>query len=101
MDRHAHDERRQRDLAPAICRDAVLALGRRDPVNVAERAITQFGNITGAQAGVILVDAFGRIGFAHNAEAMEIGMFDAAAGVRHLMVEPIGRIPITDPYDPR
>ncbi|MGH7986095.1 MAG: isoaspartyl peptidase/L-asparaginase family protein [Candidatus Binataceae bacterium] len=74
----------------ALCREAVLMLGRRDPMRVAENAIRQLGETTGAQAGIVLVDGTGRVGYAHNAEVMEVASFDSACGLRHLMPEAIG-----------
>ncbi|MGH8013059.1 MAG: isoaspartyl peptidase/L-asparaginase family protein [Candidatus Binataceae bacterium] len=73
----------------ALCREAVLMLGRRDPMRVAENVIRQLGESTGAQAGIVLVDGAGRVGYAHNAEAMEVASFDSAHGLRHLMPEAI------------
>jgi beta-aspartyl-peptidase (threonine type) len=71
-----------------LCREAVLMLGRREPVRVAENAIKQLGERTGAQAGLVLVDGAGRLGYAHNAEAMDVAAFDTN-GIRHLTLEPV------------
>ena len=37
----------------------------------------------GGEAGVIIVDRLGRIGYAHNAEMMEFAIFTPAEGIRH------------------
>lgn len=68
-------------LRAGLCRGAVEALGRGTPHAAAERAIRM---LDGAEAGVILIDAKGRIGFAHNTQAMEIATFDPFVGTRHL-----------------
>lgn len=68
-------------LRAGLCRGAVEALGRGTPHAAAERAIRM---LDGAEAGVILIDAKGRIGFAHSAQAMEIATFDPFVGTRHL-----------------
>ena len=67
-------------MRAGLCRVAVEALGPRDPRAAAERALR---TLDGAEAGVILVDAHGRLAFAHNAQAMEIATFSPADGMRH------------------
>jgi L-asparaginase / beta-aspartyl-peptidase len=74
-------------LRMGLCREAVLALGHEAPAKVAERAIARLAEETNAQAGIVLVDSSGRIGYAHNAQAMQIAIFDSQ-GLRHLAVEP-------------
>jgi isoaspartyl peptidase/L-asparaginase-like protein (Ntn-hydrolase superfamily) len=37
----------------------------------------------GGEAGVIVVDKRGRVGYAHNAQAMDVATFTAGEGVRH------------------
>jgi beta-aspartyl-peptidase (threonine type) len=73
----------------ALCREAVLALARGRAQAAAERSIAMLSAATAAQAGVIVVDAAGGIGYAHNAEAMEIAMFNPIGGLRHRVVEPL------------
>lgn len=42
-----------------------------------ERALTRFASLTGSEAGLIAVDAQGRLGHAHNAQAMTVALVDA------------------------
>jgi isoaspartyl peptidase/L-asparaginase-like protein (Ntn-hydrolase superfamily) len=44
---------------------------------------------TGAEAGIILIDRRGRIGYAHNAASMQVARYDWAGGLRHLWLKPI------------
>lgn len=44
---------------------------------------------TGAEAGLILIDGRGRIGYAHNAASMQVARYDPAGGVQHLWLAPI------------
>jgi beta-aspartyl-peptidase (threonine type) len=74
-------------LRMGLCREAVLALEHEAPTKVAERAIARLAEETNAQAGIVLVDSSGRIGYAHNAQAMQIAIFDSQ-GLRHFAVEP-------------
>ncbi|MBF6567453.1 MAG: isoaspartyl peptidase/L-asparaginase [Candidatus Binataceae bacterium] len=66
-----------------LCRQAVMALGGADPNRVAADVIADLGRTTGSEAGIILVDHRGRVGFAHNAGAMEVASFDPERGQRH------------------
>jgi L-asparaginase / beta-aspartyl-peptidase len=67
----------------ALCREVVLALSRANAQESAVARITGLFAETGAEAGIILVDEHGHFGFAHNAQAMEVAMFDPVGGVRH------------------
>lgn len=49
-----------------------LLRGGVDPTQAARRALEIFQKRTGSEAGIILIDALGRIGYAHNAQAMSI-----------------------------
>jgi L-asparaginase / beta-aspartyl-peptidase len=69
----------------ALCRDAVLALSRARPQEAAALRIAELHAETGAEAGIILVAEDGHFGYAHNAQAMEVAMFDPVGGVRHLL----------------
>jgi beta-aspartyl-peptidase (threonine type) len=82
-------------ILTALCREAVLALADGSPQAVARDAIAEMIDATGAEAGVILVDRRGRIGYAHNAASMQVARYDPAGGLRHLWLEPIatGRRP--------
>jgi len=72
-----------------LCRAAVRALARSDPGSTAERAIASLTASLGAVAGIVIVDRRGRIGYAHNAESMEVGIYDWRAGLRHIWAEPL------------
>jgi len=76
-------------ILTALCREAVLALADASPQAVAREAILEMIDSTGAEAGVILVDRSGRIGYAHNAASMQVARYDSAGGLCHLWLEPI------------
>jgi L-asparaginase / beta-aspartyl-peptidase len=76
-------------MQSALCREVVIALARASAQEAAARAIDLMYAATGRDAGVITVNSAGRFGYAHNAQAMEIAMFDPLNGVRHLIVEPL------------
>jgi L-asparaginase / beta-aspartyl-peptidase len=67
----------------ALCREAILGLARANAQESAGSRITSLFAETGAEAGIIMVDEHGHFGFAHNAQAMEVAMFDPVGGVRH------------------
>jgi L-asparaginase / beta-aspartyl-peptidase len=73
----------------ALCREAVVALGRNRAQAAAERAIAMVADATAGQAGVIVVDSAGGFGCAHNAEVMEIALFHPPEGLRHRVLEPL------------
>ena len=76
-------------ILTALCREAVLALADSSPHTVAREAIAEMIDATGAEAGIVLVDRRGRIGYAHNAASMQVARYDPAGGLRHLWLEPI------------
>ena len=76
-------------ILTALCREAVLALADASPTAVAREAIAEMIDATGAEAGVILIDRRGRIGYAHNAASMQVARYDPAGGVQHLWLAPI------------
>ena len=76
-------------ILTALCREAVLALADGSPQAVAREAILEMIDATGAEAGIILVDRRGRIGYAHNAASMQVAKYDPAGGLSHLWLEPI------------
>ena len=78
-------------ILTALCREAVLALGDGSPNAVAREAIAEMIDATGAEAGVILVDRRGRIGYAHNAASMQVARYDPISGLNHTWLEPIGK----------
>lgn len=73
----------------ALCREAVMALGRNRAQAAAERAIAIVADATAGQAGVIVVDSAGGLGCAHNAEVMEMAIFHPIEGFRHRVLEPL------------
>jgi beta-aspartyl-peptidase (threonine type) len=60
-------------IRTTLTRTAVeLLRGGVDPTHAARRALGIFQKRTASEAGVILIDALGRVGYAHNAPAMSI-----------------------------
>jgi beta-aspartyl-peptidase (threonine type) len=61
-------------LRTALARGATaLLLSGLSPLRAARQAVEELGRRTGCEAGIILVDAFGRCGWACNAERMCVG----------------------------
>jgi len=77
-------------ITHAICRTAVEGLSSASPSKSAQQTIANMGHDSGREAGVILIDSRGRVGYAHNAAAMEVASFDRKAGLIHRWVKPIG-----------
>ncbi len=73
----------------ALCREGVTALPRNRAQAATERAIAILAEATDAQAGLILVDSAGGLGYAHNAEVMEMALFHPIEGLRHQVLEPL------------
>jgi len=80
-------------MKAALCREAVGALGRCEPRAVAERAIAKLAKLTGGQAGIIVIDRRGRLGYAHNAEVMDVATFEVAGGFDYRWTAPLKRQP--------
>ena len=76
-------------IMAALCREAVGALARSNPECVAGRVIASLIAPRGAEAGIVMIDRRGRIGYAHNAGSMQVGIYDSRGGVRQLWVEPL------------
>ena len=76
-------------ILTALCREAVLALADAAPQAVAREAIGEMIDATGAEAGIILIDRRGRIGYAHNAASMQVARYDPVGGMQHLWLAPI------------
>jgi len=76
-------------MKAVLCREAVAALRRGEPRAGAERAIAALAALTGGQAGVVVIDRRGRLGYAHNAEVMDVAMFDAASGFEYRWAAPL------------
>jgi beta-aspartyl-peptidase (threonine type) len=66
-----------------LCREVVRMLARTSPSRAAGAAIKLLERATGWEAGVIVVDKRGRVGYAHNAQAMDVATFTPADGIRH------------------
>ncbi len=71
-----------------LCRAAVMALRHFNPRAAAARAIGAINRIPGADAGIIVIDRQGNIGYAHNAD-MGVAIFDPRHGLRYERVGPI------------
>ncbi len=74
-----------------LCREAVAMMSRCTPERAARRSVIELIAPRNAEAGVILVDARGRLGYAHNAGVMEVASFDSRRGFRHLWTPPVAR----------
>jgi len=79
-------------IMASLCRETIEALreaiGKSDLTRIARRKITERIVPQDSEAGIILVDRRGRIGYAHNAETMEVGIFqstngDSSGAMRH------------------
>ncbi len=80
-------------IMASLARETIEALGeapgRSDLTRVARRKITELIASQEREAGIILVDRTGRIGYAHNADTMEVGIFHSTSGIRHEWAEPM------------
>jgi beta-aspartyl-peptidase (threonine type) len=79
-------------LMAALSREAVAELRATPAQGAAELVIARMARYAQGKAGIIIVDASGRFGFAHNAAAMEIATWDPAAGAHHRLAPRIGAI---------
>jgi L-asparaginase / beta-aspartyl-peptidase len=75
-------------ILAALCHEAVAALSQQSPGSVARHAIAALLAPAKAEGGIVIVDRKARIGFAHNAAAMQVATFDSAE-LRHYWVEPL------------
>lgn len=73
----------------SLCRETVSLLGETDPTAIARRRIARLIASQEREAGIIIVDHRGRVGYAHNAETMEVAIFDATGAIRHERAAPI------------
>jgi len=78
-------------MKTCLCREAVALLARIGAQRAAARAIDDLYATTSGEAGVVMVDASGRFGYAHNAQAMEIALFAPPGEVRHQVLEPFAK----------
>jgi beta-aspartyl-peptidase (threonine type) len=69
-------------MKAALCREAVRMLPRSNPARAASGAIEALEQTTGGEAGLIVIDRRGRLGFAHNAQAMDIATFTRDEGLK-------------------
>jgi L-asparaginase / beta-aspartyl-peptidase len=76
-------------MMASLCRETIEALGISHPTRTAERKIIELIAPQHFEAGIVVVDRRGRIGYAHNADTMEVGIFDASGATRHASVVPI------------
>ncbi len=70
-------------MKATLCREAVRMLARATPARAAVIAIKMMEQTAGGEAGIIVVDRRGRVGYAHNAQAMDVATFTPAEGARH------------------
>ena len=76
-------------IMASLCRETVEALGKSDPMRIARGKIARLIAPQNSEAGIILVDRRGRVGYAHNADTMEVGIFDSTGAMRHEWAAPI------------
>jgi L-asparaginase / beta-aspartyl-peptidase len=76
-------------IMASLCRETVEAIGKSDLSRIARRKIAEMIATRDSEAGIILVDRRGRIGYAHNAETMEVGIFHSTGGMRHEWAAPM------------
>lgn len=75
-------------MKATLCREVVRMLARTTPARAARAAIKILERTTGGEAGVIVVDQRGRLGYAHNAQAMDIATYTRDEGLRfHALLE--------------
>ncbi len=70
-------------MKATLCREAVRMLTRSAPARAAAVSIKALELSTGGEAGLIMVDKQGRVGYAHNAQVMDVATFIPGAGIKH------------------
>jgi L-asparaginase / beta-aspartyl-peptidase len=70
-------------MKATLCREAVRMLARRSAAQAAIASIEMLERTVGGEAGIIIVDRRGRVGFAHNAQAMDVATYTPSEGIRH------------------
>ena len=70
-------------MKSTLCREVVRMLARTTPARAAAMAIKTMELTAAARPGVIVVDKRGRVGYAHNAQAMDVATFIPGAGIKH------------------
>jgi beta-aspartyl-peptidase (threonine type) len=73
-------------MKTTLCREVVRMLARTTPGHAAVTGIKTMEVTAGGEAGVIVVDKRGRVGFAHNAQAMDIATYIPGQGMRHQLL---------------
>jgi beta-aspartyl-peptidase (threonine type) len=76
----------------ASSRTVVELIPRSHPSFAASRVIKSLRDATAAEAGLIVIDSRGRIGYAHNAAAMEIAVLDARDSINYLLPPALPRM---------
>jgi L-asparaginase / beta-aspartyl-peptidase len=80
-------------IMASLCRETIEALGeargKSDLTRLARRKITELIAPQHCEAGIILVDHRGRIGYAHNAETMEVAIMDRGGVIKFERAAPI------------
>ncbi len=76
-------------IMASLCRETIEAPGSSNPARIAQSKIAQLIAPQKQEAGIIIVDRRGRIGYAHNAETMEVAIFDSTGTIRHERTAPI------------
>jgi len=76
-------------MMASLCRETVEAFGASSPTRVAQIKVAELIAPQGYEAGIILVDRNRRVGYAHNAETMEVGIFHSSSGLTHRWAEPM------------
>jgi beta-aspartyl-peptidase (threonine type) len=76
-------------MMASLCRETVEAFGASSPTRVAQIKVAELIAPRGYEAGIILVDRNRRVGYAHNAETMEVGIFHSSSGLTHRWAEPM------------
>jgi len=80
-------------IMASLCRETIEgmgeALGKSGPALIARRKIGELIAPHKSEAGIIIVDRRGRIGYAHNADTMEIGIFDSTGAIIHEWAVPM------------
>lgn len=74
-----------------LCRTVVETLAAASPDSAARRVIASHIARAGAEAGVVVVDHRGRVGYAHNAASMQVAAFDSIRGLRHQWLAPAAK----------
>ncbi len=80
-------------IMASLCRETVEAFGNSVPTRTAEVKIAELIVPQGSEAGIILVDRRGRVGYAHNAETMEVAIFHSEKGISHVRATPMAKRP--------